>query len=49
VHHVVYLLSNADNAMKTKIKSEVFESINQKYTEGIVAIDSGSLLIYGEK
>jgi hypothetical protein len=35
--------------MKAKIKSEVFESINQKYPDGKVAIDSSALVIYGEK
>jgi hypothetical protein len=35
--------------MKVKIKSEVFESINQKYPDGKVAIDSSALVIYGEK
>ena len=46
---VVAALSNADNATKGKIKSEVFESINQKYPIGKVAIDSNALVIYGEK
>jgi ubiquinone/menaquinone biosynthesis C-methylase UbiE len=46
---VVAALSNADYAMKVKIKSEVFESINQKYPNGKIAIDSNALVIYGEK
>ena len=46
---VVAALSNADDAMKTKIKSEVFESVSQKYPNGKVAIDSNALVIYGEK
>ena len=46
---VVAALSNADAAMKVKIKSEVFETINQKYPYGKVAIDSSALVIYGEK
>ncbi len=46
---VVAALSNTDNATKGKIKSEVFESINQKYPIGKVAIDSSALVIYGEK
>jgi len=45
---VVAALSNADAAMKVKIKSEVFEIINQKYPYGKVAIDSSALVIYGE-
>ena len=35
--------------MKAKIKSEVYESVNQKYVNGNVAIDSSALVIYGEK
>lgn len=46
---VVAALSNADNAMKAKIKDEVFELISQKYPDGKVAIDSNALVIYGEK
>lgn len=46
---VVAALSNADDAMKAKIKSEVYESINQKYPDGVIAIDSNALIIYGEK
>jgi ubiquinone/menaquinone biosynthesis C-methylase UbiE len=46
---VVAALSNADDIMKTKIKKEVFDSINQKYPNGKVAIDSSALVVYGEK
>jgi len=46
---VVAALSNADNTMKAKIKSEVFESIDQKFLDGDVAFDTNSLVIYGEK
>jgi ubiquinone/menaquinone biosynthesis C-methylase UbiE len=46
---VVAALSNADEKMKAKIKSEVFETINQKYPVGEVAIEYNSLIIYGEK
>jgi ubiquinone/menaquinone biosynthesis C-methylase UbiE len=46
---VVAALSKADNAMKAKIKSEVFESINARYLTGNLAIDSNALVIYGEK
>jgi len=46
---VVAALSNADDAMKAKIKSEVFESINQRFPDGKLAIDSNALVIYGEK
>jgi ubiquinone/menaquinone biosynthesis C-methylase UbiE len=46
---VVAALSNADESMKAKIKHEVFESINHKYPNGNVAIDSNALVICGEK
>jgi ubiquinone/menaquinone biosynthesis C-methylase UbiE len=46
---VVAALSTADESMKTRIKSEVFESVNKKYPDGNVAIDSSALFIYAEK
>jgi len=46
---VVAALSKADDAMKTKIKSEVYELVNQKYPDGKVQIDSNALIIYCEK
>lgn len=46
---VVAALSNADDAMKAKIKREVFETINQKYPDSKVSIDSNALVIYAEK
>ena len=46
---VVSALSNADDSLKRKIKDEVFESINHKYPNGKVAIDSNALIIYGEE
>lgn len=46
---VVAALSKADDAMKAKIKSEVYELINQKYPDGKAEIDSNALIIYGEK
>ena len=46
---VVAALSKADDAMKTKIKNEVYESVRQKYPDGKTAIDSNALVIYGEK
>ena len=46
---IVAALSKADDAMKAKIKTEVFELINQKYPGGKVQIDSGALVIYAEK
>ena len=46
---VVSTLSKADDALKAKIKKEVFEIVNQKYPVGEVMIDSCALVIYGEK
>lgn len=46
---VVAALSKADDAMKVKIKGQVFEALNQKYPNGNVVIDSSALVIYGEK
>lgn len=46
---VVAALSKADEAMKEKIKKEVYELVNQKYPDGNVVIDCSALVIYGEK
>ena len=46
---VVAALSNADCEMKVKIRSEVFNSIKQKYPNGALTIDSNAFVIYGEK
>jgi ubiquinone/menaquinone biosynthesis C-methylase UbiE len=46
---VVAALSKADDAMKVKIKGQVFEALNQKYPNGNIIIDSSALVIYGEK
>ena len=45
----VAALSKADDAMKEKIKREVYEAVNQKYPDGNIIIDSSALVIYGEK
>ena len=45
----VAVLSKADEATKAKIKREVFELINQKFSEGDVRIDASALVIDGEK
>lgn len=45
----VAALSQADDAMKEKIKSEVYQALNQKYPDGNIIIDSSALVIYGEK
>jgi ubiquinone/menaquinone biosynthesis C-methylase UbiE len=46
---VVAALGKADEATKAKIKSEVYESVMQKYPDGNIAIDASALVIYGEK
>lgn len=46
---IVAALSKADDAMKEKIKTDVYELVNQKYPDGNVVIDSSALVIYGEK
>ena len=46
---IVAALSKADDAMKEKIKKEVFQTVNQKYPDGKVFIDTGAIVIYGEK
>jgi len=46
---IVAALSKADEAMKEKIKKEVYQAVNQKYPDGKVIIDSSALVIYGEK
>lgn len=46
---VVAALSQADDAMKEKIKKEVFQAISQKFPDGNVVIDSSALVVYGEK
>ena len=45
----VAALSKADDAMKAKIKNEVFDLIRQKYPDGNIVIDSSALVIAGEK
>lgn len=45
----VAALSNADDAMKGKIKTEVLQAVHQKYSDKNVMIDSSALVIYGEK
>jgi ubiquinone/menaquinone biosynthesis C-methylase UbiE len=46
---VVAALRNADCEMLVKVRSEVFNSIKQKYPNGELAIDSNAFVIYGEK
>ncbi|RWY49503.1 class I SAM-dependent methyltransferase [Mucilaginibacter gilvus] len=46
---IVAALSKADEAVRTKIKNEVYTLINATYPAGEVKIDSSALVIYGEK
>ena len=46
---VVAALSKADESMSSKIKSEVFQKVNEKYSDGNVMINSSALVIFGEK
>jgi hypothetical protein len=46
---VVAALSNADSAMREKIKREVYQVLNQRYPDKNIRIDSSALIIYGEK
>lgn len=46
---IVAALGKADDSLKAKIKAEVFEMVNQRYPDGNVAFDTGSLIFYGEK
>lgn len=46
---IVAALNMANDAMKDKIKKEVYQTVNQKYPDGNVVFDSSALVIYGEK
>ena len=46
---IVAALSKADDAMKEKIKKEVYQAINERYPGGNVQMDSSALVICGEK
>lgn len=46
---IVAALSKADDTMHAKIKSEVYETVNNRYPDGEVFLDSAALVIYGEK
>ena len=46
---VVGALSKADEAMKSKIKKEVFDLVAQKYPGESAALDYGAVVVYGEK
>jgi ubiquinone/menaquinone biosynthesis C-methylase UbiE len=46
---VVAALGKADDAMKNKIKKEVFEALHERYPEGNVFLDYSARIIYAEK
>jgi ubiquinone/menaquinone biosynthesis C-methylase UbiE len=46
---VVAAMSNADAALKEKIKKEVFELVDQKYPDKKAALEYGAVIVYGEK
>jgi ubiquinone/menaquinone biosynthesis C-methylase UbiE len=46
---VVASLSNADCEMTIRIRSEVFNLIREKYSDGKMPIESDAFVIYGEK
>lgn len=46
---IVAALSNADEALKNKIKKEVIKNINEKYPGGNIKVDASALVIYAEK
>src|SRR6185437_6255884 len=45
----VAALNKADDAMRQKIKEEVYELVNEKYPVADIIMDGSSLVIYGEK
>ena len=46
---IVAALSKAGDALRQKIKNEVFELVGQKYPEGKVAIEASAIVISAEK
>lgn len=42
-------LNKADDAMKEKIKEQVYELVNEKYPGGDIIMEGSALVIYGEK
>jgi len=46
---VASALGKVDMEIKEKIKSEVYETLNQKYPQGKIMLDASAYLIYGEK
>ncbi|MGK2861516.1 MAG: class I SAM-dependent methyltransferase [Chitinophagaceae bacterium] len=46
---IVAALSQADDEIRRRIKTQVFELLKEKYPDGNVAIDASAILISGEK
>ena len=46
---VVAALGKADDAMKAKIKSEVYDLLHKKFGDNPVNPEASALIIYGEK
>ena len=46
---VVAAMNKADDAMKLKIKNDVFELVDQKYPDKKAALDYGAVIVCGEK
>lgn len=46
---VVAALKSADDDIKEKIKREVYNTVSEKYPDGNVIMDSGSIVVYGVK
>ena len=46
---VVAALSNADDALKERIRNEVAQAVNQRYPGGNIQVESSALVVYGEK
>jgi len=46
---VVAALGKADDDARKKIRSEVYDQVNNRYPDGNVMIDCGAIVVYGEK
>jgi ubiquinone/menaquinone biosynthesis C-methylase UbiE len=46
---IVAALGSADDAVREKIKTEVYQVVSEKYPDGNVIMDSSAIVIYGEK
>jgi ubiquinone/menaquinone biosynthesis C-methylase UbiE len=46
---IVSALAKADDATREAIRKDVIDTVNQKYPGGSIAIDSGALVVFGEK